>query len=622
MSLRKRITTYIIILFMTLSVVSVSVPALTVHAVTIKAEISAGTTYLRVRTSPGGDIMSDSSGNTIYLHGGHDVVIKDKSNSAWYKVKFKYNGESYTGYVSSQYVTEKSDDDGGGGSEVIVPDVPTSDVDFESSISQFPESYRPYLRHIHEMYPYWQFKPVNTGISWDTLVDNEINKSGQVKSLIYCTSYAPHYNWRSTSVGYNYKTDTWSYYDGPYWFAASDALVKYYLDPRTYLYEDYIFVFESLSYQAGMQNESGVEAILAGSFMSHACPEGSPYTYAQIIMSAAQQSGVSPYHIASRIRLEMGAEGGICSFGNSSSYPGIYNFYNIGAFDSADGSAAVSGLSWAASEGSYGRPWNSAAKSIVGGAQFLGASYINVGQDTLYTQKFNVTNTDSLFWHQYMSAVQAPAVECLTNYEAYRDNNLLGSTMVFKIPVYTDMPDQAVSKPSDSGNPNNWLAELNVSGYSLTPSFAVNKTTKYSLIVPESLEQITVSAKPVNGNASVKGTGTIKIKKGTNVISITVTAQSGSTRVYKLSVVRGNAGDGTNIIDDGGGSSASGIKGDLNGDGNISAVDIVKVQRLIVGLDALTDDALARGDINGDGKISAIDVVKLQRHIVGLELIQ
>ena len=399
--------------------------------------------------------------------------------------------------------------------------------------------------------------------------------------------------------------------------------MKYYLDPRTYLYEDYIFVFESLSYQAGMQNESGVEAILAGSFMSHACPEGSPYTYAQIIMSAAEQSGVSPYHIASRIRLEMGAEGGICTFGNSTSYPGIYNFYNIGAFESADGSAALNGLAWAASEGSYGRPWNSVSKSIVGGAQFLGASYISLGQDTLYTQKFNVTNTGNLFWHQYMSAVQAPAVECLTNYEAYRDNNLLGSTMVFKIPVYSDMPSQAVSKPADSGNPNNYLAELNVSGYTLTPSFAVNNKTKYSLIVPESLESITVSARPVNGNASVKGTGTKQLKKGTNVINITVTAQSGSTRNYKLSVVRGDAGSGTNIIDDDdGGDVVAGSKGDLNGDGKISAIDIVKIQRIIVGLDALTDDVLARGDLNSDGKISAIDVVKLQRHIVGLELIQ
>ena len=63
-------------------------------------------------------------------------------------------------------------------------------------------------------------------------------------------------------------------------------------------------------------------------------------------------------------------------------------------------------------------------------------------------------------------------------------------------------------------------------------------------------------------------------------------------------------------------------KGDLNGDGKITALDIVKLQRLIVGLDALNSDVLAIADINGDGKVTALDIVKIQRHIVGLETIQ
>ena len=46
------------------------------------------------------------------------------------------------------------------------------------------------------------------------------------------------------------------------------------------------------------------------------------------------------------------------------------------------------------------------------------------------------------------------------------------------------------------------------------------------------------------------------------------------------------------------------------------------MQRLIVGLDTLNSDVLAIADINGDGKITALDIVKIQRHIVGLETIQ
>ena len=583
-------------------------PAVPAAAAT-DGSIKAGVNGVYFRETPGGTPLKDSYGNTIYLNGGQTLTIQDTSNSSWYKVSLTYNGATYTGYVSAQYVVS---------GEQQQPSTPSGDADFEAKLSAqgFPDSYKPYLRAIHEKYPNWEFRAVQTGVDWNTLVSKEVSRSGQVKNLIYGTSSYPHYNWRSTVVGYNIATDTWSSFDGKTWFAASDDLVSYYMDPRTYLYENYIFAFESLSYQQGMQNETGVEAILKGTFMSQACPSGDNRTYAQIIMEAAAQSGVSPYHIASRIRLEMGSTIGTACSGTNSSFPGIYNFYNIGAFDTPNGNAAVKGLQWAAGSGSYGRPWNSAAKSIIGGAQYLGASYINVGQNTLYTQKFNVTNKNSLFSHQYMTNIQSPATECLTSYNAYRNNNLLNSSMLFEIPVYSNMPSQAVSKPADSGNPNNWLKSLSIAGYGLTPSYAVNNTTDYSLIVSDSVSQISVSAIPVNGNARVSGAGTVSLAQGTNVINIVVTAQSGATRTYKLTVVRGTATNNPATP------SAGGKKGDLNGDGKITALDIVKLQRLIVGLDALNSDVLAIADINGDGRVTALDIVKLQRHIVGLETIQ
>ena len=583
-------------------------PAVPAAAAT-DGSIKAGVNGVYFRETPGGTPLKDSYGNTIYLNGGQTLTIQDTSNSSWYKVSLTYNGANYTGYVSAQYVVS-------GGQQQ--PSTPSGDADFEAKLSAqgFPDSYKPYLRAIHEKYPNWEFRAVQTGVDWNTLLANEVSKSGQVKNLIYGTSSYPHYNWRSTTIGYNIATDTWSSFDGKTWFAASDDLVSYYMDPRTYLYENYIFAFESLSYQQGIQNETGVEAILKGTFMSQTCPSGDNRTYAQIIMEAAAQSGVSPYHIASRIRLEMGSTIGTACSGTNSSYPGIYNFYNIGAFDTANGNAAVKGLKWAAGSGSYGRPWNTAAKSIVGGAQYLGASYISVGQNTLYTQKFNVTNKNSLFSHQYMTNIQSPATECLTSYNAYRNNNLLNSSMLFEIPVYSNMPSQAVSKPADSGNPNNWLKSLSIAGYGLTPSYAVNNTTDYSLIVSDSVSQISVSATPVNGNARVSGAGTLSLAQGTNVINIVVTAQSGATRTYKLTVVRGTATNTPSTP------TAGSKRGDLNGDGKITALDIVKLQRLIVGLDALNSDVLAIADINGDGRVTALDIVKLQRHIVGLEIIQ
>ena len=63
--------------------------------------------------------------------------------------------------------------------------------------------------------------------------------------------------------------------------------------------------------------------------------------------------------------------------GTVSSYPGIYNFYNIGATSSAN--PIANGLKWAKSGSTYQRPWNTPEKSILGGAQYLGEKYINAG---------------------------------------------------------------------------------------------------------------------------------------------------------------------------------------------------------------------------------------------------
>lgn len=599
-------------------------------------EITTEVTNVNFRESPGGSVLKDNSGTGIRLNGGQQLTVLDTSNSSWYKVEVTLDGQSYTGYVSSQYVsvmgtdtqtseaatTEQTEEQ----TEEMLIDTQAIDAeatgdDFEAQLAAqgFPESYKVLLRDIHKLHPNWTFQAVNTGIEWSTLVSNEINKTGQIKNLIWTSSSYPHYNWRATAVGYNWATDTWSPYDGSVWYAASDELVSYYVDPRTYLYENYVFVFESLSYQQGMQTEAGVESILAGSFMANARPGDDSRTYAQIIMEAAAGSGVSPYYLASRIKQEMGNTIGTASSGTNSTYPGIYNFYNIGANDSTTTSAALNGLKWASKEGTYGRPWTSAAQSIIYGAKYLAASYIAVGQDTVYTQKFNVTNRANLFSHQYMTNLQAPATEAVKSYSAYQSNNILDGSLVFKIPVYNNMPSTAVSKPADSGNPNNWLKTLSVNGYTLTPTFSVSSTTNYSLILAEGTSSITINASAVNSDAKISGTGTINLSLGTNYININVTAQNGSMRTYVLTVVRGSASQGTTTIN---GTTTSGSKGDLNGDGNISAADIVKLQRIIVGLDTQTSNTLAIGDLNGDGRISAADIVKIQRHIVGLETIQ
>ena len=580
----------------------------------VKGVMNSSAVSVRFRESPNGPVIKDTNGNEIYLAAGHELDILDTSNASWYKVSLVYGGKSYTGYVSAQFVSIVTSS---GGGENVDPN-----TDFEGYLTAqgFPESYKPYLRQIHAAHPKWIFKAKQTGLNWGTVVQKETNSSINKVNTVQCTSSYPHYNWRSTDVNYSYTTDTWTPHDGSNWYLASKDLVTYYLDPRTYLYENYIFVFESLSYQSGAQTESGVEAILKGTFMSKTKPAGESETYAQIILRAAEESGVSAYHIAARIKQEMGATAGVAANG---SYNGMYNFYNIGA---TDGSGAVyRGLDWAAGgtkkETTYGRPWNTPSKSIIGGAKWLGSGYISKGQNTLYTQKFNVTNSSSgLYSHQYMTNIQAPATECLSMYNSYKANGLLDTAIVFEIPVYYGISETATSKPADSGNPNNWLKTISVTGNSTT---SVNYVTEYTYTFAASVTSVTVSATTVNANAKISGTGTYNLQPGTNILYVDVTAQNGAVKNYIIKLVRGDANAGTITLNS---EVQTGVEtpiippststtGDVNGDGNISTLDIIKIQRIIVGLD-IND---VRADVNGDGQVSALDIIKIQRHIVGLE---
>jgi len=59
----------------------------------------------------------------------------------------------------------------------------------------------------------------------------------------------------------------------------------------------------------------------------------------------------------------------------------------------------------------------------------------------------------------------------------------------------------------------------------------------------------------------------------------------------------------------------SALAGDANGDGVVNALDITKVERIIVGMDPANDGA----DANGDGVVNALDITKIERIVVGLD---
>ncbi len=325
--------------------------------------------------------------------------------------------------------------------------------DFEASIADFPESYKPYLRELHQKYPNWVFEAFETDLNWDTVIDNQWG----TKNLI--SDSAASENLKSKESGhYNQETGKYIQKDGGF-VVANRLAVEYYMDPRNFLNEEGIFQFEKLTFSDAVTMED-VESVLKGTFMSdckitYYTAEGdkktSSKTYAQVIYEAGQEYNVNPCYLASKIRNEVGADGSASVSGTHSVYPGIYNFYNIGA---TDGTGAITrGLEWASSGTTYKRPWTTPAKSIKGGAAYIVEKYIAKGQYTGYLQKFNVNKaTGSLYTHQYMTNLTGACSQGYTSYTAYAKTGNLYQTYVFSIPVYNNMPseDMEIQKASNA----------------------------------------------------------------------------------------------------------------------------------------------------------------------------
>lgn len=257
------------------------------------------------------------------------------------------------------------------------------------------------------------------------------------------------------------------------WVDSSRQAVEYCMDPRNFLNEGRLFQFEGLSYNADTNNLDGVEKILYGTEFYHtkvSYLDSSGNTinmnekYSDLILRGGQTSKVSPYHLASRIKQEVGPFLSHSSIsGRVAGFEGYYNFYNIGATSSPEPMGAIKkGLQYAkdgkgasqATKDKFLIPWNTKERAITGGGIFIGSSYINVGQNTIYLQKFDVNDDrgDNLFSHQYMTNVLAPSNEAKSIYNGYQKSGLLETSMNFIIPVYHNMPTIPTQSPNINTN--------------------------------------------------------------------------------------------------------------------------------------------------------------------------
>ncbi len=615
------------------------------------------TNGLNVRTGPS---TNDSIKGT--LANGETFTVLETVDDYWYKIEYNggiigyiHNGK---GYANGPFVSVSVVED-------YIPD-----QDFEQMLTDegFPESYKVELRKLHAAHPNWIFNGVDTGLNWNDVIAKE---SKVPNNLVHSTAKE---SWKSREYGaYDWSTGTYQVYDSGGWVAASKSIVEYYMDPRNFINEGNIFLFLQQSYNPVTQTEAGMQTLVANTFLASAFPEKGYDTYSSALIYAAQQSGVNPYVLASMILVEQGTDGrGKSIAGNIEGYEGIYNYFNVRAYASGGYDAVEYGLIYAKGSGSYGRPWNTRLKSIVGGAQVYGSTYINNKQDTLYLKKFNVNNgLSAVATHQYMTNVGGAVSEASNLKKGYN----LDTALTFNIPVYRNMPSNKEAMPT-TGNNDYFLKSLRVAGYNLLPKFD-RYTDNYEVTVPSDTTKVGIDAVASTTGAKVSGDGTVTLTGNATDIKIVVTATSGEKKTYTITVAKegntvatltsstyeigkyisgvgfdtpvttfkskficpegfnikviskdgkeitsGNVGTGCTVVLYNSQNSAVKslpvvIKGDVNGDGKLSTADVLFAQRSIIGTYNLSGVYQNGADINGDGKVSTVDVLFMQRHIIG-----
>ncbi|MDD6043912.1 MAG: SH3 domain-containing protein [Eubacteriaceae bacterium] len=466
----------------------------------------AGTSYAKITTL--------SSGTKVTLTG----TKKDTAGNIWYSID--YSGQ--TGYIIADYITTTKPGSATNPSNSTI----VSAAEFKKMLESFPESYRDGLTALHEAHPTWRFTAKNTGLKWSDAL------AAQCRDYtVNLTTFKGAY--RKVANGtYDFENHTYIGFDGPNWVAASNQAVAFYMDPRNWLTESGIFMFENMSYNGDTQTESVVRAILSKTAV--------PVSYSSTYMEAGQKYNISPVYLASKTYLELGSS----DYMINGKYNGCYNAFNIGATDSADGSAANKGLQYAAGSGSYGRPWNTLRKAILGGANFIARGYIANNQYTQYYERFNVLNgINCVGTHQYATAIHNAATLSSVTQSDYRNFGMLSTGFSFEIPVYENMPLTLCKAPSVSESNNNYLDSLKVSvngsSYAFTTTFS-RFTTAYVVksTLPKTADEIKVTAKANDSNATITVSGNTNLQQGVNLVTVKVKSTSGLVRTYKISVTR------------------------------------------------------------------------------------
>lgn len=417
-----------------------------------------------------------------------------------------------------------------------------TDSNFERQLNNqgFDETYKKKLRLLHSKYPNWTFENMKTGLNFS----NAVNAEQSVSSI-------------SGGTQYYYKNSNGNYVETERgWFLANTATVSYYLDPRNFLNERGILMFESLKYSSNY-TENVVQSILNGTFMKGNSGLDNQ-SFASIFVEAGKSKDISPVYLASLARQESGVNGSLATTGSEFSYKninykGLYNFFNIGAY-STEESPIKAGLVWA----------SGGSDCVVVGNSCNSSNTSNTSNST-NSSSGNNNNTNN-------------------NNSANTNNNNSSNNNSSSNSVSSNTNASTVTNKGTNYYINR-LGVKNSSGYingisvGTTASTIVNK-----LGATSNVSIVNVNGKGISGNTKL-GTGS----------KITVTDSDGKTK-YSYVVV---------------------MYGDVNGDGAITSADYIMIKNYIMGKTKLSNINLKGADSNRTNSVNSADYIMIKNYIMG-----
>lgn len=623
-----------------------------------KAKVNTAS-YVNVRQTP-----TTSSTLLDKLITGTSVIINSKHsgpgcNKQWYNITY-HDGKK--GYVCGEYISTKEE------LTLNEKDYKQEEKTIANSLINdgFPKTYIPYLMKMKRNHPKWNFKPVNKSLKWKDVIDNE-----ELKNKIESTT---------TTVLNYFTVKNANASEGGRWFYTNNYVNAFFIDPRNFLSDNFIFMFEELSYNSDFHTKDAIKDIFGNTYLSSD-------EYVEYFINAASTYNISPLHLASRVYKEGAANpnygpvtGTYDKEYKGCNLKGYYNFYNIGSYSNwEDGLYYATGSDcYAKDDHKYNRPWKTKESAILGGAQFISESYIKDGQDTIYFQKFN-TSTPNYYTHQYMTNIMAPTQEGERIYMTLKDLKLLDNSYTFKIPVYLDMPD-TISLPNIADNDAS-IKSITINGKTID-DFDPD-VTEYIYYIKNNVENALIDVEVNKSTAVATYNKNISLGNEDNKVKIEVKAQNGNTKTYNINIIKTL---GVNNIEEIISSlsikvtgeymknisvntffkslersirkadpnatvtikdknlteinkneklstgqiltikSTNGeektfkivVKGDVNGDGDITILDLLKVQKHLLNSSKLTSSYLEASDTNDSNDTTILDLLRIQKHLLNV----